>query len=79
MRAIAYLLGARALDAARDAGSGERPVPDLPPGPIATTPETASAWRRWAQAGDAGQPQDATKHLRPNPVRQTPDPRPSPA
>jgi hypothetical protein len=78
MRALAYLLGARSLDIARDAGSAQRPVPDLPPGPIATTPETASAWRRWAEAGDARQPQDAIAHRRPKPVRQVSDPRPSP-
>jgi hypothetical protein len=78
MRALAYLLGARALDIARDAGSAQRPVPDVPMGPLASTQETASAWHRWAEAGDARQPQDATAHLRPKPVRLTSDPRPSP-
>ena len=58
MRALAYLIGARAFDVARDA-DGERgrrgPEPDL--GPIATTAETAAAWRRWRDAGqDAGAP-----------------------
>lgn len=50
MRALAYLLGARALDIARDAGSAQRPAAEPPLGPLATTPETASAWRRWAEA-----------------------------
>jgi len=50
MRALVYLLGARALDAAHDAGSLPRPVPEVPLGPLASTPETAAAWRRWADA-----------------------------
>jgi hypothetical protein len=56
MRALAYLIGARALDIARDA-EPERgwPLPEGEPGPIATTAETAAAWRRWREAGrDAG-------------------------
>src|ERR1700704_2881409 len=58
MRALAYLIGARALDVARDA-DGERggPGPEPDPGPIATTAETAAAWRRWRDAGrDVGIP-----------------------
>ena len=55
MRALAYLLGARALDITRDAGPAQQPVPDVPLGPLASTPETASAWRRWAQARENGQ------------------------
>ena len=53
MRALAYLLGARALDIARDAGSAQRSVPEAPLGPLATTPETASAWRRWSEAHES--------------------------
>ncbi|HEY8439477.1 MAG TPA: hypothetical protein VIK65_12780 [Candidatus Limnocylindrales bacterium] len=53
MKALAYLLGARALDAAAAADAANqriaRPEPALPP--IATSPEGAAAWRRWAQAG----------------------------
>jgi hypothetical protein len=48
MRALAYLLGARALDAGTDADRGIRwpkPQVDLPP--VATTNESAAAWRRW--------------------------------
>lgn len=51
MKALAYLLGIRALAVAGEQqaagrGAGE---PGLPP--IASTPETAGAWRRWAEAG----------------------------
>ena len=52
MKAIAYLLGARALDLARDRGSATRSIPEPESAPIASTEETAAAWRRWAQAGD---------------------------
>ena len=53
MRALAYLLGARALDAAREAEPGIRwPKPQEPLGPIATTEATAAAWRRWRERGD---------------------------
>ena len=52
MKALAYLMGARALDLARDRSSAGRPIPEIPPGPIASTDETASDWRRWTQAGD---------------------------
>jgi hypothetical protein len=58
MRALAYLIGARAFDVARDADA-ERGRPGAEPdlGPIATTAETAAAWRRWRDAGrDAGAP-----------------------
>ena len=56
MRALAYLIGARALDVARDAdGQRGRLQPEADLGPIATTAETAAAWRRWREAGrDAG-------------------------
>jgi hypothetical protein len=54
MRALAYLLGARALDAAREGETGIRwPKPEEPLAPIATTEATAAAWRRWRDRGDA--------------------------
>lgn len=59
MRALAYLLGARALDIARDSGPAQRPVPEVQLGPLASTPETASAWRRWAEARESGQASEA--------------------
>ena len=51
MRALIYLLGARAVDVAGD-GEPRRsstPEPALPP--IASTPDQGAAWRRWAEAG----------------------------
>jgi hypothetical protein len=66
MKALAYLLGARAMDVAGNAASVERRLPEPPLGPLATTPETASAWRRWAQAGDVTA---AAADLRPSRVR----------
>jgi hypothetical protein len=52
MRALAYLLGARALDAAREAENGIRwPRRDEPLEPLATTEATAAAWRRWRERG----------------------------
>jgi hypothetical protein len=52
MKALAYLLGAQALDLARDRRSAAPPVPAVEFEPIASTEQTAAAWRRWAQAGD---------------------------
>jgi hypothetical protein len=75
MRALAFLLGARALDVARDAGSGQRPMPDVPLGPLATTEETASAWRRWAQAREASA---SGADRRPSRARSSSEPRPTP-
>jgi hypothetical protein len=61
MRALAYLLGARALDIAWDAGSAQR-TPEVPLGPLATTPETVSAWRRWSEARESrGAVESATR------------------
>ena len=52
MRALAYLLGARAIDVAqRRPHRHHRPEPDLPA--LASTPDQARAWRRWAEAGRA--------------------------
>ena len=54
MRALAYLLGARTLDAARETELGIRwPKLEEPLGPIASTEATAAAWRRWRDRGDA--------------------------
>jgi hypothetical protein len=52
MKALAYLLGARALDLTRDRNLARPPVLEPESAPIASTEETAAAWRRWAQAGD---------------------------
>jgi hypothetical protein len=50
MHALAFLLGSRALDTARDSkGSWQRR--DEIHLPIASTPEKAAAWRRWRHAG----------------------------
>jgi hypothetical protein len=50
MRALGYLLGARALDLAhRPSPRRSRREPDLPP--MAGTPALAQAWRAWAEAG----------------------------
>jgi hypothetical protein len=50
MRALAFLLGARAIDVAQRRSHRRRgPEPDLPP--LASTPAQARAWRRWADAG----------------------------
>ena len=52
MNALAFLLGSRALDLARRKDL-VAPEPDAPLGPIASTPETAAAWRRWSEAAHA--------------------------
>ena len=48
MRALAFLLGARAIDIAaqRSRRPGRRVAPGLPP--IAATADQARAWRQWA-------------------------------
>jgi hypothetical protein len=52
MRALAYLLGARAIETA--AASDRDRLPAEPPFlPLASTPDAASAWRRWAAEGRA--------------------------
>jgi hypothetical protein len=51
MKALAYLLGAQALVVAHDREPRGPIVPEPALPPIATTPETAGAWRRWADAG----------------------------
>jgi len=63
MKALAYLLGARALDIARDAEPPQRRAPEVSLGPIASTPETASAWRRWAEARETLAPAERRPRL----------------
>jgi hypothetical protein len=50
MHALAFLLGSRAFDVARSANPGAQSREEVLP-PIASTPETAAAWRRWRQDG----------------------------
>jgi hypothetical protein len=71
MKALVYLLGSRALDVARDSQASRRPIPELLPGPIATTEERASAWRRWSQSvdGSFGEPRPIR---RPTPASRQP-------
>ena len=52
MHALAFLLGSRALDLAYSSNAG-RPPREEGRGPIASTPETAAAWRRWRNGGAA--------------------------
>lgn len=54
MHALGFLLASRALDLARSSNAG-RPPREEPLGPIASTPETAAAWRRWRDAGNAAE------------------------
>jgi hypothetical protein len=61
MKALVYLLGARALDIAQERND-VRPIAEEPPGPLATTAETAAAWRGWGRQGAA--PRVATEHGR---------------
>ena len=63
MKALVYLLGAHALTEANDRAA-RRQVPDATLPPLATTPETAGAWRRWAEAGRT----PAARAARPKPA-----------
>jgi hypothetical protein len=56
MKPLAYLLGAQALDLARTRSDRKFPSAEPPVPPLASTPETAAAWRRWA----AGRRSDAS-------------------
>jgi hypothetical protein len=60
MKVLAYLLGSQALDVATASqpAAGRSPEPDLPP--IASTPETAKAWREWAHSTPAEPPAPAS-------------------
>ena len=74
MKALIYLLGARALDLAREHDDIRPRIAEEYPGPIATTPETAAAWRRWSQQ-DAASPGAAVRS--PRTFQGTPAPRPT--
>lgn len=63
MKALVYLLGAHALTEANDRAVGPK-APDAALPPLATTPETAGAWRRWAEAGRT----PAARAARPKPA-----------
>ena len=75
MNALAYLLGARALDIARETGSAKPNVPEAPMGPLATTEERTSAWRRWTAARETVA---AEPHRRPRRAPMSSQPRPTP-
>ena len=47
MKALVYLLGARALDVARERDDIPPQTAEELPGPLASTDATAAAWRRW--------------------------------
>jgi hypothetical protein len=47
MKALVYLLGARALDVARERDDILTRTAEELPGPLATTDAAAAAWRRW--------------------------------
>lgn len=64
MKALVYLLGAHALNVAHERALGPT-VPDAALPPLATTPETAGAWGRWAEAGRT----PAARAARPKPAR----------
>ena len=86
MKALVYLLGARALDAA-GASIPAVSVSEVALAPMATTPEGAAAWRQWAAAAGAGpsvEPDEALSESPSGPAatqtpraRQTPAPRPA--
>jgi hypothetical protein len=50
MHALAYLLGVRAIEASRADRRPTTEAPDESLPPMATTDETAAAWRRWRDA-----------------------------
>jgi hypothetical protein len=52
MRALSYLLGTRAIDTAMSSEPSRGPS-EPPFLPIASTPDQAAAWRRWAAEGRA--------------------------
>ena len=51
MKALVYLLGARASDTAHARADVHPRRSEESLGPLATTEATAAAWRRWSQAG----------------------------
>jgi hypothetical protein len=69
MRALAYLIGARALDVTRDSDAERgRPQPEPDLGPIATTADTAAAWRRWRDAGTSARDAGTSARTIPEPA-----------
>jgi hypothetical protein len=72
MNALAYLLGARALDVARNSESTREPVPESPLGPLATTEETAAAWHRWSLEGNAARGAATARRQLRSPAPSTP-------
>ena len=59
MKALTFLLGARAIDVAEHSRHPAPRETDLPP--IASTPKQRGAWARWAAAGRV----EATRAVRP--------------
>ena len=53
MKALVFLLSGRSGGAAQDRDHVRPPAED-PLGPLATTADTAAAWRRWSQQVDGG-------------------------
>jgi hypothetical protein len=51
MKALASLLAMHFLDLASERGPRPAPGPEPALPPLATTPQTAVAWRRWAEPG----------------------------
>ena len=54
MKALVYLLGARALDIEQERDDARPRIAEQAPGPLATTDATAAAWRRWREQGSDG-------------------------
>ena len=68
MNALAFLLGSRAFEIAR----ANEPAPEIrdePLPPMATTPATAAAWRRWRLARETERAIDASVPRRRGTVR----------
>lgn len=78
MKSLAFLFGSRALVVARGAGP-TRAVPQPELLPIASTPETAAAWRRWAEAGRASTDRASTARAITAQASTARTPRPSPS
>lgn len=74
MRPLAYLLGSRAIDVAAESTPSARRIGDEPLPPIATTPETAAAWRAWADAGRSSADSSAGSRMAVRPLGATPEP-----
>jgi hypothetical protein len=51
MKALVYLLGARAINTAHARADVHPRRSEESLGPLASTEATAAAWRRWSQAG----------------------------